>query len=620
MDFLTEVNKYESNNFIVLDFETKNFSKGSALDARNNVVLTVYNEPNAVPEDEVVSGGQRYNYRTTINWGNEYSLATLLTAIERADFIVAHNAKFELKWLEKAGLDLSKVCVFDTYLADYVLNGGLSIPLDLGTVASRYGLVTKEPYIDLCIKKGICPSELPKKMLERRCIYDVNVTHEIFLKQRERLRESGQLAVLWTRCILTPVLADIEKNGMALAADRVNEIYESTLIEFNDIHRQLVSLTGGINLNSPKQKAEFIYDTLGIAELKGKGGKPKRTSADNRMTDSDTLLALKGKSKSQREFLSMYARYAFLNARLSKSLNRFKECVDNDDIIHAQFNQARTKTQRLSSTGTKYSIQFQNQAREFKPLFKARNEGWLIAEVDGAQLEFRVAAFLGQDTVAVTDIMEGFDVHSYTASVMTAAGQATERQEAKAHTFKPLFGGKSGTKAEQKYYKAFREKYPGITSAQQGWIDEALVHQKVKTITGLIYHYPGTRISRGSDYVSNSTQICNYAVQGFATADIIPIALTYLWHEMRARKLQSFIVNTIHDSAVMEVHPDEVDIVREISVNCFTKAVYNYLDIVYNIQFNVPLGTGFKCGEYWTEGEEIVEAVDPPFKWSNTIE
>ena len=99
-------------------------SQRALLDARNNVVLTVYNEPNAVPEDEVVSGGQRYNYRTTINWGNEYSLATLLTAIERADFIVAHNAKFELKWLEKAGLDLSKVCVFDTYLADYVLNGG----------------------------------------------------------------------------------------------------------------------------------------------------------------------------------------------------------------------------------------------------------------------------------------------------------------------------------------------------------------------------------------------------------------------------------------------------------------------------------------------------------------
>lgn len=103
-------------------------------------------------------------------------------------------------------------------------------------------------------------------------------------------------------------------------------------------------------------------------------------------------------------------------------------------------------------------------------------------------------------------------------------------------------------------------------------------------------------------------------MQGFATADIIPIALTYLWHALREAGLRSFIVNTIHDSAVLEVHPDEVEEVRKIAVKCFTTDVYNYLEMVYNIHFNVPLGTGFKAGKYWTEGEEIVEAVAPPYK------
>ncbi len=117
-----------------------------------------------------------------------------------------------------------------------------------------------------------------------------------------------------------------------------------------------------------------------------------------------------------------------------------------------------------------------------------------------------------------------------------------------------------------------------------------------------------------SGYVTNTTQICNYSVQGFATADIIPIALTYLWHALRVAGVQSFIVNTIHDSAVLEVHPDEVDIVREIAVKCFTTDVYTYLKEVYNIEFNVPLGTGFKAGKHWTEGDEIEEAVPPPYK------
>ncbi len=63
----------------------------------------------------------------------------------------------------------------------------------------------------------------------------------------------------------------------------------------------------------------------------------------------------------------------------------------------------------------------------------------------------------------------------------------------------------------------------------------------------------------------------------------------------------------------MEVHKDELEDVRKLSVDCFTHAVYKYLKEVYNMEFNVPLGTGFKAGTHWTEGEEIEEAVEPPF-------
>jgi DNA polymerase I-like protein with 3'-5' exonuclease and polymerase domains len=304
-------------------------------------------------------------------------------------------------------------------------------------VASSYNLGGKEAYVDKCIKGGVCPSELPKSMLQRRCIYDVNTTLAIFLKQRERLRDSGQLPVLWTRCILTPVLADIERNGVALDEDRVNAEYESVLTRFNDKYRELGEITGGINLNSPLQRGKYIYEDLGIAEPT-KRGKIQKTPAGEYKTDSATILSLKGKSKSQRSFLTLYAEYANLNAKLTKSLNTYKKCVDNGDLLLAQFNQTRTRTQRLSSSGSKFSIQFQNQPREYKKLFTARFTDWLVAEIDGAQLEFRVAAFLGQDKRAVNDIREVFDVHSYSAQTMTDAGQDTSRQEAKAHTFKPL--------------------------------------------------------------------------------------------------------------------------------------------------------------------------------------
>ena len=75
-----------------------------------------------------------------------------------------------------------------------------------------------------------------------------------------------------------------------------------------------------------------------------------------------------------------------------------------------------------------------------KKVFVSRFEDGWIMEADFAQLEFRTAAFLAQDETAMREISTGFDVHAYTAKVITDAGQPTSRQEAKEHTFAPLFG------------------------------------------------------------------------------------------------------------------------------------------------------------------------------------
>jgi len=108
----------------------------------------------------------------------------------------------------------------------------------------------------------------------------------------------------------------------------------------------------------------------------------------------------------------------------------------------ARFNQTQTATHRLSSSGTDYSCQFQNFPRAYKPVFKARHEGWLVGEGDGAQLEFRVAAHLGRDEVALNDCRTGADIHRFTASVLNNCKEEEvtkeQRQAAKADTFKPL--------------------------------------------------------------------------------------------------------------------------------------------------------------------------------------
>jgi len=476
-------------------------------------------------------------------------------------------------------------------------------------VAAYYGLDSKEDAVSKLIKAGVCPSEINSKWLEEYCIQDVRLTHEIFLKQRKELNELGLLHIQYTRNILTPVLVDMEARGMYLDQQRVYDKKVEYYERFKKLERELDEITGGINCNSPKQLAELLYERLGFSEPKDFRGNPIRTATGRPSTSKETIAKLKANNKLQRRFLSLYTEESKLNDALTKYLNKFEIiCDTNDCTLFGSINQGRTATHRLASTGKEAKIQFQNFDRSFKKIFRSRHPEWLIGEIDGAQLEFRVAGHLGKDTRIIQDIRDGVDVHSFTSQTLTEAGQATDRQDSKSHTFKPLYGGRSGTKAEQTYYQAFREKYQGITEAQQSWINDVLVNGYLITEYGMRFYWPGTEMT-SSGYVVNSTSICNYPVQGFATAEIIPISVTYQWHRMKAANMESFLINTIHDSSIAEINPNEIELFKEIGVKAFTEDTYNYLREVYEIEFLAPLGVEVKVSPHWSDSEEIINGL-----------
>ena len=224
-------------------------------------------------------------------------------------------------------------------------------------------------------------------------------------------------------------------------------------------------------------------------------------------------------------------------------------------------------------------------------------------EADFAQLEFRVAAFLSQDEVAMKEVKEGFDVHSYTAQVISEAGQATTRQEAKAHTFAPLYGatGYGRTPAEARYYEHFTEKYKGIARWHRELAKEVLTYKTISTPSGRKFAFPDVRRRRDGS-VTNFTAIKNYPVQSFATADIVPAVLLQIHDRMSG--LQSCIVNSVHDSIVIDIHPDEEAQVMGVigSVNGELKEI---IDNKFKINFNVPLLLEAKIGVNWLDQQEV---------------
>lgn len=602
-------NIYWSNNYVVLDFETTNKDKGDALRADNQIICSAW-----LASEDVQ---QRRSTSSYYRRGGEFEQNDLLESIRRTDFIVAHNAKFELQWLKRCGLDLSTVVVFDTQIAEYVLLGNKKAGISLDECAKRYKLSAKDTIVNKMIKGGISPSDIPKQWLKRYVKKDVEITHKLFLQQRKKLEELNALKVQFTRCLLTPVLADIEFKGLCLDKERVENEYEQASRLFRECESKLSKLVGGINLNSPKQVGELLYESLGFRELRAYNGEPLRTPAGGRKTDEGTISQLVTTTNRQRSFIRLYKERAKQSARLTKSLSFFKGICDTQDgIFYGRFNQTVTATHRLSSSGRpvilkgkKKGVQFQNLPRDLKKVFKAREEGWLIGEGDGAQLEFRVGVFLGQDSQGYKDILNKEDIHKLSSSILNLS-----RQDAKAHTFKPLYGGMSGSAKEREYYAAFRAKYGGIFNTQTRWTYEVLKTKQLITPWGMRYYWPDVRMT-SSGYITNTPSIFNYPVQGLATAEIIPIAVVYLWHRLKASKARTFVINTVHDSIIAEVPPEEQELFKELVVQSLTTDVYRYLDLVYNLKFNVPLGVGIKLGEHWGEGEEEKIDVPPPFSF-----
>ena len=355
----------------------------------------------------------------------------------------------------------------------------------------------------------------------------------------------------------------------------------------------------------------YLFDnTNEVAGLKFVAPSPKWISAGGFGTSAKNLEFLEAIARSKgmadaELFLQRVRRRNAVDTYLKSFVNGIASFVKEDGMLHVQLNQHRADTGRLSGSNPNMQNMPRGNTFPIKKVFKSRWEGGQIMEADFAQLEFRVAAFLSQDKIAIDEVTTGFDVHSYTAKVISDAGQPTTRQQAKEHTFAPLYGasGFGRTEAEAAYYKQFTAKYSGIGQWHQELAKEALNTGKIRTPSGREFAFPDVQRRRHGG-VTFFTQIKNYPVQSFATADIVPISLIYIDKLMGVNKMQSCIVNTVHDSIVIDVHPNETEKVIKV-INRTNEILTALVNKRWNIDFNVPLLLEAKIGPNWLDTKDV---------------
>jgi DNA polymerase I-like protein with 3'-5' exonuclease and polymerase domains len=326
------------------------------------------------------------------------------------------------------------------------------------------------------------------------------------------------------------------------------------------------------------------------------------TCAAGFKTDKETLEQILAELTGlAHDFVEKYTRYSKIRTYLNTFVDSLGKFQDSRGFIHPQFNQCITATGRLSSSKPNFQNMPRGNTFPAREAIVSRFEDGYILEGDYSQLEFRVAGFLSKDKTIYKEVTDGFDVHSYTASVM-----GVSRQEAKSHTFKPLYGGILGTDKQMRYYSAFKEKYSGITQWHEDLQNEAVSTKKVVLPSGREYAFKFAKFtSRGT--ATNATAIKNYPVQGFATADLLPLALIKLHkrlRELNKQGVQSLLINTVHDSLVMDVHPQEKEQMVDLMKECML-CISEECKVRYDLVFDMPIDIELKIGRDWLNLEEI---------------
>ena len=616
-------------------------------------------------------------------------------ALDWADVVIGHYVKHDFKWLYECGFKYDKH-IWDTGIAEYILQRGIKKPLDLFSLAVEHKLPLKkydliQPYLN----SEISFYNIPWELIEEYGIGDIITTCALYEVQQIRLESSSHLLpTIYMSNIFLNVLVEMERNGIYInksALDKVEKEYENRLIELNQsLRERAIKVMGNvhINLNSNDFCSKLFYsreiidkniwkevfnigtDSRGkpnrpplmhpsafnkairkhstlvkiqkaitcqacdgtgyidkykkdgtsykknpvcklcngtgivyeatnqIAGLRITPTSPYDTSSNGFKADKTTLIKLKDLSKHEfvRTFIDDFIEFNAIKTYLSTfidGINRYKQGT----ILRTHFNQTIAATGRLSSSAPNLQNMPRGNTFPVKKAFASRFEGGTIIEADYSGLEFRMAGALSGCSSVRRYIDEGIDPHAFTRDFINSFDPTLpqiDRQDAKPDTFKPLYGGTSGSPRQRAYYKRFLEEHYGVKAWHEELKKEAIKTKLIRLPTGREYKFKyAKRMPNG--YVNQTTQIVNYPVQGFATADVVPCGVIGVWRLWKQHNLKSLLILTVHDSLYVDCYPGENDIVVEL----LKKGLLSINEIfqeLYGIPMEYPLAIEIKEG------------------------
>ncbi len=512
---------------------------------------------------------------------------------------IGQNIKFDLLMLKNYGINLNGF-LFDTMIAHYLVEPEMRHNLNILSEQ----LLGYQPIIieKLIGKKGANQISMRSVPLDKISIYaseDADLAFQLKEVLYKKLVDEGLLELYKTiEAPLIEVLAEMERNGVQINVQNLNEYAKSLNQELIALDDEIKTLAGipDLNISSPKQLGELLFEKLKIAT------DVKMTKTKQYATGEDELLKYKDKHPIVNKILDFRS--------LKKLLSTYIESLplllnSKTGRIHTSFNQAVASTGRLSSNNPNLqNIPIRDEkGREIRKAFVTSSDDYLILSADYSQIELRLMAHMSKDPSLLEAFHQGEDIHAATASKIfkVPLNEVTRDQRSRAKTanFGMIYGisafglsqrlGISRTEAKE-LIDGYFGTYSGIKEYMDSCIKNARETGWVSTIFGRKRYLPDINSHNGTVRSLAERNAINAPIQGSA-ADIIKMAMIKIHRELTDKKLRSKMIIQVHDELVLEVYKPELELVKLI-VN---------KSMVHATELSVPLDVEIGIGSNWLE-------------------
>ncbi|MBQ3424072.1 MAG: DNA polymerase I [Clostridia bacterium] len=387
---------------------------------------------------------------------------------------------------------------------------------------------------------------------------------------------------------LAYVLRRMEAEGFLVDAAVLEELGREFRLQIRNLTDEIAAMAGErINLNSPKQLGELLFDRLGIPS-------PKKKIS----TNAEVLEQLSDKYPICGKVLE-YRKYQKLESTYIDALIPLRDPAGR---IHTRFDQVGTATGRISSAEPNLqNIPVRTElGKAIRGAFVAR-PGWVLVDADYSQIELRVLAHISGDRTMIDAFLMDQDIHARTASEVYGVplDEVTPemRSASKAVNFGIVYGISEFTLARnigvsrfeaRDFIDRYFARYPGVKAYMDEAVHKGHAQGYVTTLMNRRRYLPELTSSNFAVRAFGERCAMNSPIQGTA-ADIIKLAMIAVDEALRTGGYQAKLILQVHDELIVEAPEAEAGAVCDLLRRCMEGVM----------TLSVPLKTDISTGGDW---------------------